>query len=1067
MLTENRLLDDRLLQRLRGFSLASATVAIVAGLLVLTGWGFNLALLKSLLPGLASMQPLTAVSFILLGAALGLLAPTDARRRRWAWLCGALVTLLGGLLLLGYLLNLQLGFDQWLFPAAVRAEGGLNPGRPAPGTTLCLLLLGLTVLNFNSRSSRWALPLLLPCLLIGLVALVGYLYGVSALYQLGPYTTMALHTALLTVLLPLGLLATQAHRPPVALLVSLRAGGELARRLLPAAVVLPLVVGWLSLQGQALGLYGTEFGLALFATSNVVGFVTLIYLSARQLNHTDARRDAGRVALQETSQQLLWTLQASHGGAWAWDLVSGVAQWSPEMYALWGVAPGARMETENSAALVDERDRDHFNASITACLTTHTDADYEFRIHHAALGVRWMETFARATYDAAGLPIRLVGLTLDITPRKQAEEALQQLNADLEQRVAARTAELAANTAKLRALFDVLPVGVSILDQDRRVVEMNPALERILDISPAGIAAGAYAARRYVHADGRPMQAREFASIRAIEEQRPVLDVETGVMTEDGRLLWTSVSAAPLAVAGLSVVVATSDVTVRKQTEAALLRERDLMQALMDNIPDTIYFKDTASRFTRINRAQCHVLGLADPDAAVGKTDLDFMSPDLAPDFHAEERRLFASGQAIVNRVEYNPTADGQPRWFTATKVPLLDAHTGQVTGLVGISRDITQHKIAEAALETANSKLQHWVAELEQRNREISLLSQLSSLLQACNSLGEAYEVVARLGQLLYPSAAGALAVLTPSRTLAEVVSAWGDPPLSPQPFAPDDCWALRRGRVHVVERLAAAPNGASLELFCQHIDHGQPAVTVCIPLMAQGEALGVLLLQAEDVSHGAALLGSASGQQLAQTLADQVALALGNLKLKDSLRQQSVRDPLTGLFNRRFLDEWLERELLRAARGQYAIGVIMIDLDHFKKFNDTFGHEAGDLVLKELAAFLQRTMRGGDIICRLGGEEFVVLLPKASLAITQQRAEQLLAGVRLMRAEYQGTRLGPLTVSLGVAAYPDHAETVETLLRVADTALYHAKRGGRDQVAVAPATPAPGATSNTTPSV
>jgi diguanylate cyclase (GGDEF)-like protein len=182
-----------------------------------------------------------------------------------------------------------------------------------------------------------------------------------------------------------------------------------------------------------------------------------------------------------------------------------------------------------------------------------------------------------------------------------------------------------------------------------------------------------------------------------------------------------------------------------------------------------------------------------------------------------------------------------------------------------------------------------------------------------------------------------------------------------------------------------------------------------------------------------------------------EQIALALSNLKLRDSLRQQSIRDPLTGLFNRRYLEESLLLEIQRAKRSNSPFSILMIDLDHFKRFNDTHGHEAGDIVLQNLGRFLQRHIRGGDIACRYGGEEFTLVLPGTSLELAQQRAEELNAGVRALHVDFNGSSLGPLSISAGVATFPNHGESVELVLQSADMALYQAKNEGRDRVVVA----------------
>jgi diguanylate cyclase (GGDEF)-like protein len=216
---------------------------------------------------------------------------------------------------------------------------------------------------------------------------------------------------------------------------------------------------------------------------------------------------------------------------------------------------------------------------------------------------------------------------------------------------------------------------------------------------------------------------------------------------------------------------------------------------------------------------------------------------------------------------------------------------------------------------------------------------------------------------------------------------------------------------------------------------------------MMAQGEAIGLLHL----TSGATRTKLSEAKQRMAVTVTEHIGLALANLKLRETLRNQSVRDPLTGLFNRRYMEESLERELSRAARNQRTLGLIMIDIDHFKHFNDTYGHEAGDTLLRELGDFLQIHVREGDIPCRYGGEEFILILPEVTISTAVQRAEQLREEFRRKIVKYDGQSLGTITLSFGVALFPLHATTADSLLRQADKALYRAKGGGRDRVEAA----------------
>ena len=366
----------------------------------------------------------------------------------------------------------------------------------------------------------------------------------------------------------------------------------------------------------------------------------------------------------------------------------------------------------------------------------------------------------------------------------------------------------------------------------------------------------------------------------------------------------------------------------------------------------------------------------------------------------------------------------------------------GKITGVLIVARDVTERKRVEEALRQANLKLTAWVNELEQRTREITLLNEMGDLLQTCSAAEEAYTVIAQLAGQLFPTEAGALCVINASRNLAEAVAAWDASPAGPggSVFALDECWALRRGRVHLVE-------DTHLGLLCKHLHRPLPTAYLCVPMMAQGEALGVLHLNQTDASQGRF---TEAKQQLAVTLAEHIALALANLKLRETLRSQSIRDPLTGLFNRRYLEETLEREVRRAVRGGRPLGIIMLDFDHFKRFNDTFGHEAGDTLLHELGKFLQTHIRGEDIACRYGGEEFTLILPEASLDVTRQRAEQLREAIKHLDVKHRGRPLETITLSLGVAIFPDQASTGEAVLQAADAALYRAKAEGRDRVVI-----------------
>lgn len=279
-----------------------------------------------------------------------------------------------------------------------------------------------------------------------------------------------------------------------------------------------------------------------------------------------------------------------------------------------------------------------------------------------------------------------------------------------------------------------------------------------------------------------------------------------------------------------------------------------------------------------------------------------------------------------------------------------------------------------------------------------------------------------------------------------------WGTrgPELGDAVFAPDDCWALRRNQPHPGSSDHAAP-------VCPHLIHTGVIAdpSLCLPLNSQGQVLGVLSLSAPEPL-------TAEMRRVASTAADQLALALANLQLQASLRTQSIRDPLTNLFNRRYLEASMPRELLRAERRKGGLSVLMFDLDHFKRYNDTQGHDAGDVLLGAFGALLAQSCRGEDMPCRFGGEEFTLVLTDADHARALERAEAIRKAASELAVHYRTGTLPPPTVSVGVSTYPEHGSTPEALLRMADQALYRAKQLGRNKVAsandlVQPAHPRP----------
>jgi diguanylate cyclase (GGDEF)-like protein len=446
----------------------------------------------------------------------------------------------------------------------------------------------------------------------------------------------------------------------------------------------------------------------------------------------------------------------------------------------------------------------------------------------------------------------------------------------------------------------------------------------------------------------------------------------------------------------------------------------------------------------------------------------------------AERWRWFAQGRAaaddlraLLDRVDAHERALLQERIASATK---LRARTEKIVfggsvfafltlGVLAVlllanARELSQtgrqlenenaqRRRAEAEIRAANNSLAAQLARLEQRNREIEMLSECGQMLQACQTTGEACAVINRMLPQLFPSACGAVYLFDAAGDFLERTVSWSGVesqrdsadaacrvPRLPEHLQLDECWALQSGKKHRFERGAAG-------VACTHLSKPLPAISLCVPLLAQDNLLGLLRLYDErDASLD--LLDS----PLVLACTEQIGLAISNLQLRETLRHQSIRDPLTNLYNRHYLEESLEQELLRAKRAHQSVGIIMMDIDFFKRFNDSHGHSAGDALLQSVANCLQAGTRGGDFVCRYGGEELILVLPGATHAQTVARAEELRRAVARTQVRYQEQLLGPVTVSAGVACFPEDARTADDLFKVADAALYEAKASGRNRV-------------------
>ncbi|TDQ12223.1 diguanylate cyclase [Phyllobacterium brassicacearum] len=481
-------------------------------------------------------------------------------------------------------------------------------------------------------------------------------------------------------------------------------------------------------------------------------------------------------------------------------------------------------------------------------------------------------------------------------------------------------------------------------------------------------------------------------------------------------------------------------------SRAQLLDQKSYIEDIVQTVAEGIAVIDNEGRVASVNPAASEIFGRRH-DKIEGQEwqsviDMQSVAGDkLAPGNSPIELALVTSRPYQREVSVLRP--DGSRRLVVASCSPLNRPDGGVVLSL----NDVSELRRAERTVNQRAEELAILNLELRQNSEATGRLVKLGELLQACVTFREAFDVVGSAMPDFFKDLSGTVHLTSASRNLVEEMAHWGDVRSSAAQFGPEDCWALRRGQEHISGPGLLSPR-------CSHINDGGTGGYVCVPLAAQGETLGILHLCEPQAAAKPQWLSD--WHQILRGVADTLALALANLRLRETLRQQSIRDPNTGLFNRRYIEETGNRELRRMQRAEQPFAMIMLDVDHFKQFNDTFGHEAGDLVLKHVASVLLDHARETDVASRYGGEEFALILPGVSLASGAERAESLRQAIRQIHLVHRGHTLGTVTASFGVAAYPDNGVQWADIVNTADRALYQAKNEGRDRVVAGQSNPA-----------
>jgi diguanylate cyclase (GGDEF)-like protein/PAS domain S-box-containing protein len=635
--------------------------------------------------------------------------------------------------------------------------------------------------------------------------------------------------------------------------------------------------------------------------------------------------------------------------------------------------------------------------------------------------------------DSQGRVIGNFGVARDISEQKRIEEALRQ------------------SEERVRLLLDSTAEAIYGIDMRGNCTLCNPACARALGYdSPADLhGKHMHALVHHTRPDGTPYPSRECRIYEALLTNKGNHADDEVLWRKDGTGFPVEYWSHPIRRDGqlIGAVVTFIDITGRKKTEEALKQSETKFKTLFETANDAILIMK-GERFSDCNLRAETLFGCG-REGIVGHHPLDF-SPSVQPDGRPSSEKAAEKMQAALAGLSQffewrHVRPDATP---FDVEVSLNRVVTPQAEYLQAIVRDITERKQAESALREAHLKLNTALRESEQQARDAVKLTELIDILQSCQTIEEAYKITGSTLPRILSCQSGALCITSPSRNTVEVVTAWGDVLATEKTFAPEDCWALRRGKIHAV-------HDSTSPLRCAHLCGSPPTSYLCVPLAAHGETLGVLYLECSSRPTNTSLGPAADeterlGRQ-ARAVGERISSALANLRLRDVLRSQSIRDPLTGLFNRRYMEESLERELRRAARNSQSVALIMLDIDHFKQFNDTFGHQAGDTLLRALGDFVLQRTRGQDVACRYGGEEFALILAGATAEAACKRIEILREELKQLTVQHSGQVLGRISFSIGISVFPSHGATAEELLRAADRALYRAKTEGRDRVVLA----------------
>jgi PAS domain S-box-containing protein len=667
------------------FTVRTAFLVMLISLLVLGGWVLNIAVLKKGWPGLAAMPPWTATSLLLAGASLWLLHRNvrASLRRNIGLVCAALAALIGGLFLSESLAEIDLGLDLWLFRDAVLAEGEPYPGRPPPSTAYCLLSAGIALMALHTRM-LWLAPLLaLQILLISMLALVGYAYGISVLHQIKPYTSMALPTAFSLCTFALGLLSFHSHRC-LAWMRHHLAESLMVLRFLPAAFLVLFAIYLLQLKDHWPGIKSDDIGWGLFVAFHIIVFSGLVYGLAKLLNEADAEREAGFAALQESEERFRQLFNASPNGMMMADLEGKITLANRQAEMLLGYAAGQLAGRKLESVLQHQAPERQDGFSEPSAVAFRPEARKNARIM-TGLRLDGTEFIAQVEWNPLVTregEMRLISLA-DITRRKHVE----------------------ADRNRFVALANASVEFIGMCDQDFKPFYLNPAGMRMIGLENLE-AALRIRVQDVFFPEDRALITYEFFP-RIMREGHAEVEIRFRHF-QTGEAIWMLFNVFSLhdeygRASGWATV--SRNIHARKTAEEALQRERSLLVSIMQATDFMLAFLDTRFNFVWVNQAYADTCG-KQPDEMIGKNHFA-----LYPDTENEAifRRVRDTGEAVFYKDKPFVFPDQPERGTTYWDWSLTPVKTpgGSVSGLVFSLHETTHFKQAQEALIASEKRLQ------------------------------------------------------------------------------------------------------------------------------------------------------------------------------------------------------------------------------------------------------------------------------------------------------------------------------------------------------------------------